>query len=216
MECPICGSDDLETLNSKVIPSKKREIEEFLLKCRECNHVFKDTISQKNPEKFRLIISEQEKSKKTFIDLYPNEELAIGDILLSDLGQVEVTGIEVDGKRVKKSIVADIKTIWASSIEIPTRMGVSVDLQGKVDSYKVDIDRDIEISVGDLVKIEDYIIKIHTIKTKERRKNSGYSTSNEIKRIYGRPINLRNYDHDFTNNIVKKTEKLPKYLRKYS
>ena len=33
MECPICGSDELEILNSKDKSSKKKFIEEYLLKC---------------------------------------------------------------------------------------------------------------------------------------------------------------------------------------
>ena len=42
MECPICGSDDMEILNSKQKASKKKIIEEYLLKCEDCGHVFKD------------------------------------------------------------------------------------------------------------------------------------------------------------------------------
>ena len=33
MECPICGSDELEILNSKQKESKKKFTEEYLLKC---------------------------------------------------------------------------------------------------------------------------------------------------------------------------------------
>ena len=47
MDCPICGSDELEILNSKQKPSKKKFIEEYLLKCEECGHVFKDIVSAK-------------------------------------------------------------------------------------------------------------------------------------------------------------------------
>ena len=39
MDCPICGSDDLEILNSKQKSSKKKLIEEYLLKCEDCGHV---------------------------------------------------------------------------------------------------------------------------------------------------------------------------------
>jgi len=214
MECPICGSKDSTILKSKTINSKKKEINEYLLKCNECQHVFKSMFSEESPIDIRLIISEQEKSIKTSINLFSNEELAIGDNLISEFGQVEVTSIEVENKRVNKAIISDIKTIWTSSVEIPVRIGISVDLQGKVDSYKVDIERDIEIAVGDIIKIEDHVIKIHVIKTNKFRKTSGYAKSNNIKRIYGRPVNLNNYDFDFTKNIIKKTNKLPKYLRK--
>ena len=83
--------------------SKKKITEEYLLKCEECGHVFKDMFSVKKPIPYRLIISEQDKSHKTTIDLSPSDELKVGDVLLSDLGQVEVTSIEVNDKRLKKS-----------------------------------------------------------------------------------------------------------------
>ena len=69
MDCPICGSDDIEILNSKQKTTKKKLTEEYLLKCEDCGHVFKDIISLKKPRPYRLIISEQDKSHKTTIDL---------------------------------------------------------------------------------------------------------------------------------------------------
>ena len=100
MDCPVCGSDDIEILNAKQKSSKKKIMEEYLLKCEECGHVFKDVFSAKKPKPYRLIISEQDKSHKTTIDLSPSDELKTGDVLLSDLGQVEVTSIEVKDKRI--------------------------------------------------------------------------------------------------------------------
>ena len=64
MQCPICGSDDIEILNSKKKESKKKFMEEYLLKCFDCGHVFKDVVSAKKPKDYRLIISEQNKSHK--------------------------------------------------------------------------------------------------------------------------------------------------------
>jgi len=215
MECPICGSDELIILKDKTISSKQKETKEFLFKCEECDHVFKKTISQKNPINIRLIISEQEKSIKTSIDLFPNEELKEKDILMSDNGQVKVTSIEVDGKRVKKALVEDIKTIWASSIEIPVRIGVSVDMHGKVVSYKIDIDRDIDIAIEDIIKIEEHIIEIHSIKTERKSLSSGSAKSDYIKRIYGRPVRRNKFNYDFTKHIIKKTNKIPKFLKQF-
>ena len=68
MDCPICGSDDVEILNSKQKSSKKKIMEEYLLRCESCGHVFKDMFSVKKPIPYRLIISEQDKSHKTTID----------------------------------------------------------------------------------------------------------------------------------------------------
>ena len=197
MDCPICGSDDIEILNSKQKSSKKKLIEEYLLKCEDCGHVFKDIISAKKPRPYRLIISEQDKSHKTTIDLSPSDELKCGDILLSDLGQVEVTGTEIGDKRVQKAMLEDVDTIWAVSVEIPARIGFSVDLHGEVDSYKLDLERDFEIAPGDIVKIDKHIVKVHVIKTQERKLTSGFAKAGVIK--------SNNYDYDLTKDIFKKT-----------
>ena len=201
MDCPICGSDDLEILNS----SKTKLMEEYLLKCRECGHVFKDIFSAKKPKPYRIIISEQDASHKTTIDLSPSDELETGDVLLSEFGQVEVTSIEVNDKRVSKSKIEDIDTIWASSIEIPARIGFSVDLHGEVDSYKLDLDRDFEIAPGDIVKIDKHIVKVHVIKTQERKLTSGFAKAGVIKRVYSKPVKFNNFDYDLTKDIFKKT-----------
>ena len=205
MQCPICGSDDIEILNSKKKESKKKFMEEYLLKCFDCGHVFKDVVSAKKPKDYRLIISEQNKSHKTTIELSPSDELKVGDILLSDLGQVEVSSIEVNDTRVKKALVEDIETIWATSIEIPARIGFSVDLHGEVDSYKLDLERDFEIAPGDVVKIENRIVKVHVIKTNDRKLTSGCAKAGVIKRVYSKPVKFNNFDYDLTNNIFKKT-----------
>ena len=206
MECPICGSDEIEILNSKQKSSKKKLIEEYLLKCEDCGHVFKDVISLKKPKPYRLIISEQDKSHKTTIELSPSDELEKGDVLLSELGQVEVTSIEIGDTRVKKATIEDIDTIWANSIEIPARIGFSVDLHGEVDSYKVDLERDFEIAPGDIVKIDKHIVKVHVVKTQERKLTSGFAKANVITRVYSKPVKFNNYDYDLTSNIFKKTK----------
>ena len=207
MDCPICGSDDIEIINSKQKTTKKKLTEEYLLKCEDCGHVYRNTISLKKPRPYRLIVSEQDKSLKTTIDLSPSDNLKTGDVLLSELGQVEVTGIEVGDKRVNKSSLEDVDTIWATSVEIPARIGFSVDLHGEVDSYKLDLERDFEIAPGDVVKIDDHIVKVHVIKTQERKLTSGFAKAGVIKRVYSKPVKFNNYDYDLTKYIFKKTNR---------
>ncbi|MGN1363022.1 MAG: HVO_0476 family zinc finger protein [Methanobrevibacter sp.] len=205
MECPICGSDDLTVLKSKETSSKKKLINDYLLKCNECEHVFKDRITQSSPIPCRIIISENEQSIKSVIDLYPDETINVGNVLLTDNGQVRVKSIETNERRVKSAIVKDIKTIWASSLEIPARFGLSIDLKGETQSYKIDTDRDFEVSTNDIIKIEDFILKVHIIKTDNGKITSGSVKADHIKRIYTKPIDLKSYDYNLTDNIVKKT-----------
>ncbi|HML06456.1 MAG TPA: HVO_0476 family zinc finger protein, partial [Methanobacterium sp.] len=161
MKCPVCESESFEVLKSKGKHSK-----EFLLQCNECGNVYRETISREKPVDIRIVISEFESSKKEYIKLYPDEELQVDDIL--DIGgrEVAVTSIETKkGGRIYKSPVPDIETIWASSLDIPARVGISVDFGGRILSKKVHMDRDFEFHVGDVIKLGNLIFKVNSIKT---------------------------------------------------
>ncbi len=202
MACPVCGSDDAIVLKNKLINAKSKDIRELLLKCGECGSVYKERLTQEKPRPFRLIISEHEATYKTQIDLFPDETLRVGDYLMSELGKVKVTALETEERRVDKATVRDVITIWASSEEIPARFGVSIDLHGKVASYKVETDRDYKIAVDDILKIDKYVARVHVIKTEERKTTKGYAKARVIKRVYAKPVKFNHYDYDLTKNIV--------------
>lgn len=202
MACPVCGSDDAIVLKNKLINAKSKDIRELLLKCGECGSVYKERLTQEKPRPFRLIISEHEATHKTQIDLFPDETLRVGDYLMSELGKVKITALETEERRVDKATVKDVITIWASSEEIPARFGVSIDLHGKVASYKVETDRDYKIAVDDILKIDKYVARVHVIKTEERKTTKGYAKARVIKRVYAKPVKFNHYDYDLTKNIV--------------
>ena len=131
------------------------------------------------------------------------DKLKVGDVLLIDKGQVKINSIENKEKRVNSEYVSEIKTIWASSLEIPARIGLSIDFHGKVKSYKLDVDRDFEINTNDIIKIENYILKVHIIKTDNKKITTGSAKADTIKRVYTKTINLKTYDYNLTENIVK-------------
>ena len=202
MACPVCGSDDAIVLKNKLINAKSKDIRELLLKCGECGSVYKERLTQERPRAFRLIISEHEATHKTQIELFPDETLRVGDYLMSELGKVKVTALETEERRVDKATVKDVITIWASSEEIPARFGVSIDLHGKVASFKVETERDFKVAVEDIIKIDKYIARVHVIKTEERKTTKGYAKANVIKRVYAKPVKFNHYDYDLTKFVV--------------
>lgn len=202
MVCPVCGSDDAIVLKNKVTHAKSKDIRDLLLKCGDCGSVYKERLTQEKPRPFRLIISEHENTHKTQIDLFSDETLRVGDYLMSDLGKVKVTALETEERRVEKATVSDVKTIWASSEEIPARFGVSIDLHGKAASFKVETERDFKVAVEDIIKIDKYIARVHVIKTEERKTTKGYAKANVIKRVYAKPVKFNHYDYDLTKFIV--------------
>lgn len=203
MKCPVCESSSFEVLKSKGKHSK-----EFILKCNECGNVYRETVVREKPVDVRIVISEFESSKKEYIKLYPDEELQVDDILDIDGRDVAVTSIETkNGGRIYKSPVSNIETIWASSLDIPARVGISVDFGGRILSKKVDMDRDFEFHVGDVVKLGNLLFRINSIKTLERKVRKGFAKAGVSKRVYGRPLDKNErYKYDLTPNIVDNTQ----------
>lgn len=217
MKCPKCGSKSLETLKSKVISSKSKETEELLLKCEKCEKVFKESISENKPISCPLIISENEKSFKTTIDLFPDVKLSLDDILMSEMGKIKITSLENERSgRSGSELAKDVVTIWANSIEIPARVGVSIDYIGDIQAYKVDVPRDFKFNIDDVVKIKGNMFRINSIKTEERKLRKGFSKADITRRVYGKPVDFKRFDYDLTDKVLvsQNPEKKRKYYKK--
>ena len=50
---------------------------------------------------------------------------------------------------------------------------------------------------------KDYILKVHIIKTDNKKITTGSAKADTIKRVYTKTINLKTYDYNLTENIVK-------------
>lgn len=199
MKCIICGSESLEILKSKGISSK-----ELLLKCEDCGNIFREIVDVGKPIDCRVVVSEFENSHKSFIKLYPDEILQTGEMMEIDGREAEITSLENKrGGRVSKSSVNDINTIWASYRDIPARVGISVDFGGRILSEKVDVTRDFEFVVGDVVKMGNLIFRINSLKTQERKLRRGFARAAVTKRVYGRPVDDKQYKYDLSSKVIR-------------
>jgi len=202
MQCPICGSTSFRVLKSRTDESRTRKVKHLVLECDECGTVFRDRLVIENPEKHRVIISEHGESYRDYVELYPDEELSTGDAITVGGKLVEITSLELkSGKRVDKSTASEVETVWAASLEAPARVGVSVDLHGRVYSRKVEVDRDFVFRVGDVMKLGEHVFRIRAIKTSEGMIRRGSAEAHSVKRVYGRPVNLR-FKHDLTGRMI--------------
>jgi uncharacterized Zn finger protein len=203
MKCPVCDSESYE-----ILKSKGKNIKEVLLKCNECGNTFRETIKIPKMVEIRVIISKFEESLKKTIKLYPDEILEIGEVLMVDDEEVEITSLEnTRGGRVSKSMVSELVTIWATSLTGPTRVGISIDYGGRILSQKVDVERDFQFNVGDTVKLGKAVFTIKSMKTITSKIRKGGAPADQIKRIYGRPADRRDrFQYDLTSKIVETVE----------
>jgi uncharacterized Zn finger protein len=208
MKCPACGSNSIKVLKSKKEDSKSKEITKLVLKCEECDNIFRDVVSVDKPAEYRVIISEHEQSRKDSVKLYSDDKLSVGDILEVGDGTVEITSLEnIRGGRTTEAVASEISTIWGFSRDMPSRIGISVDYRGDVVSKKVEVDREFSFTIGDVIKIDEHVFKIKSLKTMERRMRKGSARAAVVKRVYGKPIGSKiNYKHDLTDKVVIKDE----------
>lgn len=203
MKCPICGSESLRVVKSKTeYNSKYKKIKRLILECEDCGTTFKENLVISKPLEYPVIISQYEKSWKDKVKLYSDEEIAVGDTLSIRGRLVEITSLELkNGKRVDKCRALDLATIWAIPLDAPARVGVSIDLHGKVFSRKLELDRNFTFRVGDIFKLEDHIFQVKSIKTTDRHIKRGAAPAHKIKRIYGSPTRGK-YKFDLSENII--------------
>jgi len=199
MKCPVCNSESFEVLKSKGKKSK-----ELLLQCNECGNIFRETVIPEKPLECRVVVSEFEKSHKSSVQIYPDEIIEVGNVFEVDGRPAEVTSVENKrGGRVPKSIATEVETIWASYTDIPARVGISVDYHGRILSRKVEVDREFEFTVGDIMKLGDVLFKVNSMKNLERKMRKGFAKAWVIKRVYGRPVEAgTRYQYDLTPKIV--------------
>jgi uncharacterized Zn finger protein len=200
MKCPVCDSESYE-----IIKTKGKNTKEVLLKCNECGNTFRETINIPKRVECRIIISKFEESEKKHIKLYPDEVLQLGEILVVDDEDVEITSLENNrGGRVSKSLVSELETIWASSLSGPARVGISIDYGGRILSRKVEVERDFQFTVGDVVKMGRAVFRIKSMKTITSKIRKGSALAEQIKRVYGRPADRKDkFQYDLTTKIVE-------------
>ncbi|NYB52243.1 MAG: hypothetical protein HVN35_06775 [Methanobacteriaceae archaeon] len=200
MKCPVCSSESY-----KILKTKGKNTKEVLLKCNECGNTFREIIKIPKMVECRIIISKFEVSEKKIIKLYPDEVLEIGEVLVVDGEEVEITSLENNrGGRVSKSLVSELETIWASSLKGPARVGISIDYGGQIYSKKVEVDRDFSFTVGDVVKMGRAVFRIKSMKTVTAKKRKGSALAEETKRVYGRPASPNDRPkYDLTSKIVE-------------
>ncbi|BDH79167.1 MAG TPA: hypothetical protein GXX31_07635 [Methanothermobacter sp.] len=203
MKCPICGSESLKVLKSKTeSDSKYKKIKRLILECEDCGTIFKERLVISKPLEYPVIISQYEKSWKDKVKLYSDEEIAVGDTLSIGGRLVEITSLELkNGKRVDKCKALDLATIWAIPLDAPARIGISIDLHGRVFSRKLELDRNFTFRVGDIFKLEDHIFQVKSIKTTDRHIKRGGAPAHKIKRVYGSPTRGK-YKFDLSDNII--------------
>lgn len=186
LECPRCGESMHRILRGRQTSGKGDRVE-CTVKCSKCGGVKKTIVKRERPVSVKLIVSEEEKSKKKEIELFPSEEVAVGDRIIVNGVEIEVTSIESNGKRVSSSYVEEIDTLWTRRAD-KVKVRFSINKGPRTLSKEIYALPEEEFFVGDMVEIGRMKVIIHKIKCKDKMVRTGGTQASEIVRIYARAI----------------------------
>jgi len=195
LECPIC--DDI-TPHEIIKKQESKKHLKLTVKCLDCGYIhdIEKTLKLKD---IKIIISRYGESEKKVFQFPVDEVLKVGDNINIDGEDVEITSIETT-KRVMSSKVEDIKTIWAKSISIPKKVGISINDRNTTYSVNVLVPQDYVFDSDTTYRVGRLFFKVKMIKTEKGKFKR--ELAKKIKRIYAissKP--MRNYE-DLTDNIV--------------
>ena len=182
--CPACN----EECEHEIL----REAAELVVRCCECGRVHR---VPKPPEPriltIRAIVSRETESEVCCVEAFEDEVVAVGDHIVAECGDeavgVEVTGIEVGPKRVRRAGAAEVTALWTRVIEqVVVRASIHAG-RTTIPLYQTAEGED-EFVVGEAYTFGGRRIRISHIKLRDGpviRKEGWKTVARRIKRIYG-------------------------------
>ncbi len=182
MECPSCGRSPHRVIRGRI--SKGKDIVlEGVVRCLRCGYTRRETYREGAVREVPLIVSHRESSERTTLALSPEETVNVRDRFDIEGGMVEVTAIEVEGRRPTQALAKEIDTLWSKRVD-RVEVKFSLNKGRKTLSYSLEVPPDEEFEVGSLVDLGRERGVIHRLKTSRGLLKEGRAAAEEIKRVY--------------------------------
>lgn len=184
--CPQCSPE--EAVMHTVVKS-------HLLKCDACGFIHRLPHEKKKELQLKVIVSRGSESTAQQIEVNADETLHAGDEFIVDVGE-DVSGVRIQslelytGGRSESAKAKDVRTIWARAID-EVIVKIAVQRLGETESLDYKVNGDYEFTIGDLMKLKGYEVRINAIKVRDGGifKRTGKSVrAKDIRRIYSKII----------------------------
>ncbi len=182
--CPVCK----EECEHQIL----REAAELVVQCSECGQVHR---IPKPPEpvilNVKAIVSLETESQVCSVEMLADEAVSLGDHIVAECEDevfgVEVTGIEVGAKRVRRAKAEEVTALWTRGIEqVVVKASIHTG-RTTLPLYQTAEGED-EFVVGETYTFGGRRIRISHIKLRDGpviRKEGWKTFARRVKRIYG-------------------------------
>jgi uncharacterized Zn finger protein len=189
LDCPNCGEKPHRIVKGKISDGKEIVLD-GLVRCTGCGQTRRERIQEPRPLSVPIVVSEGGSSVKKTIEIDPRLVVKKGDRFLFEGGQIEISGIEQDGRRPEEALSTDIDTLWAKRMD-KVVVRISISRAGRTITKEVEASPDEEFFTGDMVEFGRTRAVIHRIKVKNRLIRDGKARAEDIVRIYATPVRKR-------------------------
>ena len=189
LRCDTCGEVPHRVLRGKV-SGKDEIVFEGVVKCSQCGTVRNVLTREPRPIQVPLVISFLERSERTSLECTPDETLEVGQEIEVGDTRLEVTSIEVKGRRMDAALAKEVSTLWAKRTD-QVRVKFSVNKGNRTVPHEVLAAPDEEFEVGEIVDLGHDRAVVHQIRTRYRNVRMGRVRADEIVRMYGRVVRER-------------------------
>ncbi|MFQ5552894.1 MAG: HVO_0476 family zinc finger protein [Thermoplasmata archaeon] len=182
LECPNCGRTPHRVLRGRLSPGRELVLE-GVFRCLRCGDTRRETYREWAPVRVPLVVSDGSASRREEVELFPGEEVRVGDTLEAEGGQVRITAIEAGAKRVREAPAETIMTIWSQRVDRLT-VKFSLNKGRRTVPFEVPALPEEEFEIGDLVRLGRDQGVIHRIKTPRGTIRDGVVPARDIVRVY--------------------------------
>lgn len=158
--CPACGDPEFEVL--------KQSENNLTLQCVECHNVWSTTPPRVRTIELKVVVSHEGEAHAERMDVLRSDEIAVGDEFELNDHRMIVTGIEREGGNADKLLAENIKVLHAKVFDtVPLKF--SVNDGDTTRSYRIDVDPDRPISIGEVFDLETAKVVVKTMKSDQNR-----------------------------------------------
>ena len=138
--CPAC-SPDAETVHEVLSEGGQATV-----RCTECSHVHKESLPEERTVNREVVVSQDEESFATAVEVPAAETLATGEEFLVETDEAivtaRITSLELGDGRSEQAIAEDVETIWSRAVG-----NVSVNVTAHPKSGEHDETRSVRLQV---------------------------------------------------------------------
>jgi len=192
--CENCGEETPHRVLKGKIGATPESGFDGTVQCVTCKTVHHANFPVEKPILVNSIISEGERSRKTQIEFGPMEEIMVGEEFFWEEHNLQVTAIELDGRRIAKAKAKEITGLWLKVFDSVV-VKVAIVRGSSTKSEKVDAAPEEEFAVGDILEFGRDKVVIDKIKTEHRMiyREGVPVEARDIKRVYAKIIKERRY-----------------------